>query len=176
MLRIQILTLLEVGVWSHCPSQPPPPLATPLGERYRCKPVNVNRATILSFFVQRLRTVLVVRISFNEKVIFTVVGRRIDVIVEQTSGDGRRRSVGVPLCLGQPQLVLVHERGLLARPLGRGLRRHRRPSVHATAGRRRRHGRRRMLLLRGRRAATVRPPPLAATRLKPVKLFTRGYA
>lgn len=81
----------------------------------------------------------------------TVVGRRIDVIVEQASGDGRRRSVGVPLRLRQPQFVLVHERRLLARPLGL---RHRRSPVRTTGGRR-------LLLARGRGGTAAAGTPLA---------------
>lgn len=69
----------------------------------------------------------------------------------------------MPLRLRQPQLVLVHERGLLARPFGL---RHRRPPVRTT-GRRRvgRSGGGRLVLWS--RHATAGPPlmPLA-TRLR----------
>lgn len=97
---------------------------------------------------------------FNIVIIFTVVGRRIDVIVEQASGDRRWRPVRVPLRLRQPQLVLVHERGLLARPLGL---RHRWPPVRTT--------RRRSRLVLGRRRGrrrrrTTAGPPLTAARLR----------
>jgi len=108
----------------------------------------------------------------NVTLVITVVRGRVGVIVEQSSGDRRWRPVRVPLRLGQPQLVLVHERGLLARPLGL---RHGRPPVRAPGQRhRRRADCRRLLLLRRRgrgRRVTVRTPPLAATRLKTRNTF-----
>jgi len=99
--------------------------------------------------------------SINRKLSVTVVGRRIRIIVEQSSGDGRRWPVRVSLRLRQPQLVLVHERGLLARPLGL---RHRRPPVRTTG--RRRVGRSGGRLVLWRRYTTTGPPLMAcATRL-----------